>query len=895
MPRQNTKKNRTGLLWLPLLLLPQVPVLAQPSNAVAQPPIALGTRANLLRFQVLDPVTHQPVSGACVTVEDKTAHHPARLLLTGMLVPAPTSSFDVSAWGSPESAEATGTVIPVVAGTSISMTIYIRNTGEVIQSGPGAQNGAAQPPQESQNNQNSQEPPVPHITIVVKATLLRRSDPTPSVQIQPNKNSGTAQGNSLIGGGKVTGVASDSAGQQHVRGEHAEIAYVVDGVLLPDTLSGRQGSIVVPSTIQSLSFLSGAYAPEYGGQTAAILDITTLPGAKKHHADVNFAGGSYDTTNGDFTWEGPIGKNASFVFNMTGERSRNALEPQQPDNQTAHNAGSEQSYFGKFRFTPSPKENLTLTLSSAPGTLQVGNRTGLPTSFASSGQGFGFQGLRNQNGVRPDVVADTNDPNYNGNLLGADPLQLGSQQQMGQDITQREINEFATLNYTRKLSSRDTGQLAVTFLHSGQDVRNQNPTYDLLNLPVDNSIEYNPVAVRNAHHVQFLGSLSMERGHHKLKTGFLLDDQNGDESYQIAPDSRLALDALAALAPNLAPAGGFQAQLDAQGNPVKDGQGNPVYVKDVNGNPVYVPTSSNVPNLHVHRAGFYRAAYIQDTWRVTRKLTMNYGLRADWYRQSQNLGQDTVDTLAISPRLNLSYTLDPQTAIRASYNRLFNTPPLAQGAVVGSAIQPEILDQYDLSIQRQLGPNQTLSLAYYMKDIRNQVDTGLLIPGSQIGLYSAVNFQVGGVHGLELAYDIAPKKGRSGIDAYINYTYSVARPAGLDNTGAPVPLFNDHDQRNTIGLGVAYDWASGAAVGIELQHGSGLASSPIPPSTKRTPRTQLNLHANLAPRALNNRGGVNLDIINLFDDRTVINYQSAFSGTRFQQGRRILFSVSGSF
>ena len=45
-------------------------------------------------------------------------------------------------------------------------------------------------------------------------------------------------------------------------------------------------------------------------------------------------------------------------------------------------------------------------------------------------------------------------------------IQLPSQPAgAGQDITQREINEFAVLNYVRKLSSRDTGQLSVTFLH----------------------------------------------------------------------------------------------------------------------------------------------------------------------------------------------------------------------------------------------------------------------------------------------------------------------------------------------------------------------------------------------------------------------------------------------
>lgn len=927
-------------LGLALLAAPRLaraesslPAAAAPMpNAEAASQITLRLKAGRLRFVVIDAVTHRPVAAAQVIIEDAKGKRLPQRLLTGLFAPAPTLAFDPAAWktnpvsrandtnldtstgNAPD--ETSVTTIAIAAGTTITLQTQTQpqsparppqtnKQAPTAQKRAGSQTTAngAQPDAPSTDaadsaqtqTQTPGQPPVRDITIIVRASLLRRTEPTPSVVIQPNKNAGGAQGNGLIGGGKVTGVSSDSAGQQHVRGEHAEIAYVVDGVLLPDTLSGRQGAIVAASTIQSLAFLSGAYAPEFGEQTAAILDITTLPGARKPHADVNFQGGNYDTTNGDLTWEGPLGKYASYVFNVEADRSRNALEPQQPDNQTAHNAGSDQSYFGKFRYTPSRRDTLTMTLSSNPSTLQINNRTGLSSRFAPAGQGFGYLGLRNQNGARPDAVTDPADPNYNGDLLGAGQLPILSQQQAGQDITQREINEFAVLNFSHRLSSRDTGQASVTFLHSGQDVRNQNPGVDILNLPTDSSIEYSPVAVRNAHHVQFTGSLTFDRGRHRYKTGLLLDDQTDNESYQLTPGSRLALDELAAIAPNLAPAGGFQPQLNANGTPMQDAKGNAIYVKDVNGNPIYNATSGAVPNLNVHRSGFYRAAFAQDTWRVGKRLTANYGLRADWYKQSSGQAQSAVDTISLSPRVNLSYALDGLTSARASYNRLFNTPPLAQGAIIGAAIQPEILDQYDLSIQRQLSPTQTLSLAYYIKDIRNQVDTGLLIPGSQIGIYSAINFQFGGVHGIEFAYDAAPKKGRSGIDAYLNYTYSIAKPGGVDNTGAPVPQYNDHDQRNTVGAGFGYDWGSGANVGLTLEHGSGLASSPIPPSTLRTPRTQLNFHTNLAPRAFNGRGGLSLDIVNLLDDRTVINFESAFSGTRFQQGRRILLSLTGSF
>ena len=151
------------------------------------------------------------------------------------------------------------------------------------------------------------------------------------------------------------------------------------------------------------------------------------------------------------------------------------------------------------------------------------------------------------------------------------------------DITQREISEFGTLSWRRVLSTHETSLFAVTLLHSGQDVVNNNPAVNLLNLPIDNSIEYNPTAIRNVHHVQMMGNIASEHNTHHFKAGFIVDDQNGNETYNIRPASQLALDELAALSPALAPAGTIAT--NAQGAPITDVNGNPVYNASSNTSP----------------------------------------------------------------------------------------------------------------------------------------------------------------------------------------------------------------------------------------------------------------------------------------------------------------------
>jgi outer membrane receptor protein involved in Fe transport len=425
---------------------------------------------------------------------------------------------------------------------------------------------------------------------------------------------------------------------------------------------------------------------------------------------------------------------------------------------------------------------------------------------------------------------------------------------------------------------------SVGLAYSGQDIRNSNPPVNLQALPADSSIEFNPTIIRNYHHVQPQGSVTYTLQQHTFKAGFLFDEQSGNESYQLIPGSQLALNALFATDPALAPAG--TPQTDATGKPILDANGNQVYK---------IAPGATVPTLNVSRDGFYRAFYVQDTWNATRQFTVNYGLRGDWYKQSQNLGQKGVDTFEGSPRLNMAYAITPRTIARLSYNHLFIQPPLAQGAIIGEAIQPEKLNQYEGSIEHQIGTQQRVKLAYFYKQMRDQIDTGLLIPSTQIGAFTSINFQRGRVYGSELSYDYTPRN-NIGFGGFFNWTNQLDKPGGLANTGAPAPTYNDHDQRNTINLGVSYTHKSGAFAGFDLYYGSGVASSPVYGDNLRNVRARVNMTLSSGPHLFaRNHGGIALNIENLFDRRDVINFASGFSGTRFQQGRRILLSAFTQF
>ena len=76
---------------------------------------------------------------------------------------------------------------------------------------------------------------------------------------------------------QAPGVAQDSFGQIHLRGEHANVQYRLNGVELPEGLSVF-GQALESRFARSMSLITGALPAQYGFQTAGVVDIQTKTG-----------------------------------------------------------------------------------------------------------------------------------------------------------------------------------------------------------------------------------------------------------------------------------------------------------------------------------------------------------------------------------------------------------------------------------------------------------------------------------------------------------------------------------------------------------------------------------------------------------------------------------------
>ena len=125
---------------------------------------------------------------------------------------------------------------------------------------------------------------------------------------------------------QAPGVAQDSYGQIHVRGDHNEVQFRLDGVQLPEGLSVF-GQTLETRFAHSLSLITGALPAQYGFNTAAVIDITTKSGTTDPGGEVSIYGGARDYLQPSFSYGGHVGAVDYFV---TGDFLHNRVGIENP-------------------------------------------------------------------------------------------------------------------------------------------------------------------------------------------------------------------------------------------------------------------------------------------------------------------------------------------------------------------------------------------------------------------------------------------------------------------------------------------------------------------------------------------------------------------------------------
>ena len=325
------------------------------------------------------------------------------------------------------------------------------------------------------------------------------------------------------------------------------------------------------------------------------------------------------------------------------------------------------------------------------------------------------------------------------------------------------------------------------------------------------------------------------------------------------------------------------------------------------------------------RNGYDVGSFAQDRVRI-RHFTLDLGLRLDKYSL-------LAKNAAASPRVGLAYYFEKTgTVVRASYNRMFQTPAI-ENLLLASApeaavflpagtrfgpVPPEWQNIYEVGFQQQITKHIRLDLTRYVKNARNFSDDEQFL---KTGVVFPLSISRGDVRGLEARLDVRAYHGLGGYFSYANSKslgttpVTGGLPIGSGNQLIPNLKFRgDQDERNEGQFGVTYARKSGLWGAFNARYDSGVPSE-IDPSDATSgeidPRIARELDFNrgrIKPRALFNMAAgyqlmqesshpisLQLSVNNVTDRLYLYNFRSIFSGTHVGRPREITGRITFHF
>jgi outer membrane receptor protein involved in Fe transport len=570
---------------------------------------------------------------------------------------------------------------------------------------------------------------------------------------------------------RAPGVTQDSAasGNFHLRNDHANVQFRINGILLPDGVTGFS-QFIETSFIGSMALITGALPAQYGLHTTGLVDITTKSGAALQGGSVSVYGGSRQSLNPSFEYGGVTGQTEYF---WTGRYQTTNLGLENPT--AAADAIHDHADIGKlFGYTSTLLDSstrLSTIVGVSEANYQIPANPGQPCCFAPGMTAFGT-----------------------GNFNSA---------QINQN--QYEKNTFAVVAWQRSVENVDVQLSYFSRYNSIHFV--PDPLGDLLlngiASDVYRSTFENGISGDGAYRINEI---------HTIRAGFFT---SGDQT-QIQT-------------------GGTVEPLNAAGNPIDT--------------PFTINDGSN-------KFGWLLGGYLQDEWKLTDKLAMNYGARFD-----QMIAY--VDKNQLSPRVNFTYKPFGGTTFHAGYARYFTPPDQAlgvpanvslynntTGAVpVGNtgSILPERSHYVDAGVVQQLlpecpksvgtglftkaptattnCPSLEVGVSGYYKRSQDLIDDGQF---GQAYVLTAFNYEKGENVGIEM-------KGKFMMGNFTAYTnWAVAHQVAntvVSNQSLFTPqelqyistnwIATDHSQAVTGSSGISYLW-NGTRFSADMIYGSGL-------------------------------------------------------------------------
>jgi len=240
---------------------------------------------------------------------------------------------------------------------------------------------------------------------------------------------------------QAPGVAQDSFGQLHVRNDHANLQFRINGVQLPEGINVF-GQALQTRLADSVALITGSLPAQYGLRTTGVIDIQTKTGTLAPGGSVTMYGGSQSTLQPSAEWGGTVGQ---IDYYATGEYLQNqeGIENPAPTSNAIHDFSQQPKGFAYVSGIIDPTSRFTAILGASRSQYQI-----------------------------PQVAGQTPSLGLTVNGISDFPSALINE-------TQTQINNFQILAYQKRVEDIDF-QIAGFSRYSSLYFSPGNPTGDLL-------------------------------------------------------------------------------------------------------------------------------------------------------------------------------------------------------------------------------------------------------------------------------------------------------------------------------------------------------------------------------------------------------------------------------
>jgi outer membrane receptor protein involved in Fe transport len=183
---------------------------------------------------------------------------------------------------------------------------------------------------------------------------------------------------------QMPGVVQDDEAQIHVDGEHEDLQWRINGIMMPmDSFSGF-GQIFNSFFVKRVSLLDGVLPVTYGYRDAGVLDMVTKDGCTNAGGNVGFYGGQRETVQPNFEYGGCKG---AFSYYLTGTYLHDnlAFSSATPGPTPYHNISNQGQSFGYFTYELNPLNKLTFIYGVSVNHSEYPSEPGLTSGFLLEG------------------------------------------------------------------------------------------------------------------------------------------------------------------------------------------------------------------------------------------------------------------------------------------------------------------------------------------------------------------------------------------------------------------------------------------------------------------------------------------------------------------------------